>query len=197
RVPTGITTVVPPERSHYLAEVADTVRAYHARTAEQVEVARRRQGLRTTRELLARSGKPTADVEALLDETERQLDAESRALLDDWPATVEAYSRDEHVVTVGSREVRTPLRHESLAGTPVPKVALPRYGDDGDLLRWLRSENLPGRFPFTAGVFPFRTGEDPTRMFAGEGDAVRTNRRFHFLAQDSSATRLSTAFDSV
>ena len=116
---------------------------------------------------------------------------------------VAAYSGDEQVVRVrdggsGFREVRTPLTRESLSGSRVPRVALPRYGDHGELLRFLRSENLPGRFPFTAGVFPFRRdGEDPARMFAGEGDAFRTNRRFKLLSKDAPATRLSTAFDSV
>jgi methylmalonyl-CoA mutase len=197
RVPTGVTTVVPPDRSRYLSEVAETVRDYHRHSAEQVEAARRRQGLRTTRDLLANDRKPTDDVDALLGTADGQLDAESHALLDGWPATVEAYTGEEHVVTVRGREVHTQLHHESLSGTLIPKVALPRYGDDGDLLRWLRAENLPGRFPFTAGVFPFRSGEEPARMFAGEGDAVRTNRRFHLLAQGAQATRLSTAFDSV
>jgi isobutyryl-CoA mutase len=111
---------------------------------------------------------------------------------------VAAYSGDEHVDRVRDREIRTALTHQSLSGTKVPRIALPRFGDDGDLLRWLRDENLPGHFPYTAGVFAFkREGEDPTRMFAGEGDAVRTNRRFHLLAEGQPATRLSTAFDSV
>ena len=200
RVPTGVTTVVPPDRSRYLADVAGTVRDYHRFTAEQVEVARRHQALRTTSDLLAAAGSSAAaaDVEDLLAAAEDELDAGSHALLDGWPATVEAYSGDEHVDVVRDREVRTVLTSVSLAGTHVPKVALPRFGDDGDLLRFLRDENLPGRFPFTGGVFAFkRVDEDPTRMFAGEGDATRTNRRFHLLAQGQPATRLSTAFDSV
>jgi methylmalonyl-CoA mutase len=198
RVPTGVTTIVPPARVGYLAEVAATVRGYHDRTAAQVEIARRHQALRTTSDLLAGAGAPTDDVEALLAEAEAALDPGSHALLDGWPATVEAYSGDEHVTQVRDREVRTSLTRTSLAGTHLPKVALPRFGDDGDLLRWLREENLPGRFPFTGGVFAFkRDGEDPTRMFAGEGDAQRTNRRFHLLAAGQPATRLSTAFDSV
>src|ERR687892_316165 len=214
RVPTGITAIVPPARTRYLADVAETVRAYHRHTAEQVGVARRRQALRTTRELLAETdtetGTATGDgaatgpaveaVQALLDDAERALDAESHTLLDGWPTTVDAYSGDEHVVTVREREIRTALTDVSLSGTHVPKVALPRRqdGDDGTLLAWLRNENLPGRFPFTGGVFAFkREGEDPTRMFAGEGDAFRTNRRFHLLSAGQPATRLSTAFDSV
>ncbi|HET6950950.1 MAG TPA: fused isobutyryl-CoA mutase/GTPase IcmF [Acidimicrobiales bacterium] len=198
RVPTGVATVVPPDRSRYLAEVAEAVRAYHARTAAQVEAARRQQALRIASDLLDREGAPTDDVEALLAVAESDLDEASHALLDEWPATVAAYSGDEHVTRVRDREVRTTLTTTSLSGTHVPKVALPRFDDDGDLLRWLRDENLPGRFPFTGGVFAFkREGEDPTRMFAGEGDAVRTNRRFHLLAEGQPATRLSTAFDSV
>jgi methylmalonyl-CoA mutase len=200
RVPTGVATVVPPERSRYLADVAGTVRDYHRFTAEQVEVARRHQALRTTSDLLAAAGSSAAaaDVEELLAVAEDELDPASHALLDGWPATVKAYSGDEHVDVVREREVRTALTSASLAGTHVPKVALPRFGDDGDLLRFLRDENLPGRFPFTGGVFAFkRVDEDPTRMFAGEGDATRTNRRFHLLAQGQPATRLSTAFDSV
>ena len=114
-----------------------------------------------------------------------ELSAASRELLDAWPARVAEY-RDAQLARV------------SLSGTPVPRVAVPRYTDDGELLRWLRAENLPGEFPYTAGVFPFkREGEDPARMFAGEGDPFRTNRRFHLLAADQPATRLSTAFDSV
>ncbi len=198
RVPTGVTTVVPPARTRYLAEVAETVRDYHRHTAEQVAAARRRQALATTRDLLSDAGSPTDDVEGLLAAADRDVDAESHALLDGWPATVEAYSGDEHVVTVRDREIRTALTDVSLSGTHVPKVALPRLDDDGALLRWLRDENLPGRFPFTGGVFAFkREGEDPTRMFAGEGDAFRTNRRFHLLSEGQPATRLSTAFDSV
>jgi isobutyryl-CoA mutase len=238
RVPTGIATIVPPARSRYLADVAETVREYHRRTGEQVGAARRRQALRTARDLLDDAGSSTSEpeaaraalpgperpgavgarsgqhsratgddvsgaireVESLLADAERALDAESHALLDDWQTTVETYSGDEHVVTVRDREIRTAVSDVSLSGTHVPRVALPRSleDDEGTLLRWLRNENLPGRFPFTGGVFAFkREGEDPTRMFAGEGDAFRTNRRFHLLSTGQPATRLSTAFDSV
>jgi methylmalonyl-CoA mutase len=198
RVPTGLSAVVPPSRARHLADVAQAVRDHHRVTADQTEVVRRRQALRRTHELLAAQGLPTNDVDGLEARSDAELDAESRLLLDQWPATVEAYSGDEHVVTVRDREIHTVLHHESLSGTRVPKVALPRTTDEADLLRWLRSENLPGRFPFTSGVFPFkREGESPTRMFAGEGEAARTNRRFHLLAEGQPATRLSTAFDSV
>ena len=178
--------------------MAGAVRDYHRFTAEQAEVARRHQALRITSDLLAAAGSSAAaaDVEELLAAAEDELDPAPHALLDGWPHTVEAYSGDEHVDVVRDREVRTPLTSVSLAGTHVPRVALPRFGDDGDLLRFLRDENLPGRFPFT-GASPSSVDEDPTRMFAGEGDATRTNRRFHLLAQGQPATRLSTAFDSV
>jgi isobutyryl-CoA mutase len=198
RVPTGISAVVPPARARHLADVAETVRAHHRVTAEQAEAAGRRQALRESRALLADEGRATGDLDELVARADGALDATSRRLLEGWPATVEAYSGDEHVVTVRDREIHTVLHHESLAGTAVPKVALPRFAGDADLLRWLREENLPGHFPFTAGVFPFkREGESPTRMFAGEGEAARTNRRFHLLAEGQPATRLSTAFDSV
>ena len=122
----------------------------------------------------------------------------SAALVSGWPAVVQAYSGPEQVVRIRDRELRTQLRRESLSGTAIPRVALPRYADHGDLLRFLRAENLPGYFPFTAGVFQFkREGEDPARMFAGEGDPFRTNRRFKLLSAGNPATRLSTAFDSV
>jgi isobutyryl-CoA mutase len=115
-----------------------------------------------------------------------------------WPDTVKAYSGDEQVVKVRKKELRTKLTHTSLSGTKVPKVVLPKYQDHGELLRWRMRENVPGEFPFTAGVFHFkRENEDPTRMFAGEGDPFRTNRRFHLLSRDMPAKRLSTAFDSV
>ena len=131
-------------------------------------------------------------------EADAELTGESKALLDSWPATVESYSGDEQVVVVRGRELRTALTRTSLSGTHIPRVALPRFTDHGELLRWLYAENVPGRFPFTAGVFPFkRDNEDPARMFAGEGDAFRTNRRFHLVAEGQPATRLSTAFDSV
>ncbi len=194
----GAAQIVPASRVRYLAEIAETVRGYHARTAELAEQARRVQRLAAVRDELAAAGLNASDVASLLSGAESELAPEARALLADWPATVEAYSGDELVVTVRDRELRTALVRESLSGSRVPRVALPRYTDHGELLRFLRAENLPGRFPFTAGVFPFkREGEDPARMFAGEGDPQRTNRRFHYLSKDSEATRLSTAFDSV
>ncbi|WP_327584991.1 methylmalonyl-CoA mutase family protein [Nonomuraea sp. NBC_00507] len=185
--------IVPPARSRYLAEIAEAVRAYHAETLAQAEVARRRQQLAAVQQLM--SDDRLKDLHAQAD---RELTDECRTLIDTWPAVKERYTADELVVKVRDREIHTPLWRETLSGNRVPRVALPRYTDHGDLLRFLRSENLPGTFPFTAGVFPFkREDEDPTRMFAGEGDPFRTNRRFKLLSRGQPATRLSTAFDSV
>ncbi|MFC4587810.1 fused isobutyryl-CoA mutase/GTPase IcmF [Sphaerisporangium corydalis] len=190
--------IVPPARVRYLADIAETVRGYHRQTAIQAEAARRRQQLAEVRELLAGEGADTSALDALRDRAADGLPAASRALLDGWPETVAAYSADELVVTVRGKEQRTPLWRTSLSGSRVPRVALPRFTDHGELLRFLRAENLPGRFPFTAGVFPFkRDDEDPIRMFAGEGDPFRTNRRFKLLSDGQPAVRLSTAFDSV
>ncbi|GAA1901288.1 fused isobutyryl-CoA mutase/GTPase IcmF [Lapillicoccus jejuensis] len=195
----GSHAVVPADRVRYLAEVADTVRGYHRRTGELVEQARRAQRLRAVADELAADGVTAADEVARRAEASYgDLPREVREQLDGWPAVVEAYSGDEQVVRVRDKEIRTTLRRESLSGSLVPRVSLPRYADHGELLSFLRRENLPGHFPFTAGVFPFkRDGEDPARMFAGEGDPFRTNRRFHLLSEGQPATRLSTAFDSV
>ncbi len=210
KVSTGLTTVVPSARVRYLAEVAETVRAYHAASEQLADVARRRQAVATTADELAAAGATdgeTAPVRRVLDQLDvdlAELDRPEsdpdgvRAQLEHWPSVVEQYRGDELVFHVRGREVVTPLRRTTLSGTSVPRVALPRTRDHGELVRYLRAENLPGRFPFTAGVFPLkRDAEAPARMFAGEGDPFRTNRRFHLLAAGAEATRLSTAFDSV
>ena len=193
KVPSDVHVIIPPKRQRYLAEIAETVRAYHQFAFEQSRIARERQQLAATRAML---GKELPEIQSLL--AERSLDADATALLDSWPETLKAYSGDEHVVKVRGKEIRTALGSASLSGTRVPKVALPKFEDHGELLRWRLRENLPGEFPFTAGVFHFkRENEDPTRMFAGEGSPFRTNRRFHLLSKDLPAKRLSTAFDSV
>ncbi|MBN9734844.1 MULTISPECIES: fused isobutyryl-CoA mutase/GTPase IcmF [unclassified Pseudonocardia] len=185
--------VIPPERVRYLAEIAETLRTYHSDTETHARAARTAQHLRTAKELVGGS-----DVDTALQRAEKEVPAESAELLEQWPSRVEDYSGDEYVYTVRDKEFRTKLTRETLSGNKVRRVALPRYDDDAELLRFLRRENLPGHFPFTAGVFPFkREGEDPARMFAGEGDPFRTNRRFKLLSADSDAKRLSTAFDSV
>ncbi|MGO9779542.1 MAG: fused isobutyryl-CoA mutase/GTPase IcmF [Streptosporangiaceae bacterium] len=188
--------VIPPGRTTYLAEIAETVRGYHAQTGRQVTAARRRQ--RLTEVAAELSGEPAEAVAALAKQAREDLSDASAGLIESWPAVAESYSGDEQVVQSRDRELRTQLTRQTLSGSRIPRVALPRYTDHGELLRFLREENLPGFFPFTAGVFPFkREGEDPARMFAGEGDPFRTNRRFKLLAAHAPATRLSTAFDSV
>jgi isobutyryl-CoA mutase len=196
RTSTDAAPVIPPARIGYLAEIAGTVRGYHEQTARQAEAARRLQRLTAVAAEL--EGDARRSVTDLAGQAREDLSADSGRLLDRWAATVEAYSGDEQVVKIRDRELHTQLTRETLSGSRVPRVALPRFTDHGDLLRFLREENLPGHFPFTAGVFPFkREGEDPARMFAGEGDPFRTNRRFKLLAEGNPATRLSTAFDSV
>ncbi|MBF2759165.1 MAG: cobalamin-dependent protein [Ectothiorhodospiraceae bacterium AqS1] len=197
--------IVPPARSRYLAEIAQVLRGYRAQVAEQAGHARRRQRLREVLRLLSESGEEAATpaVSRLLRESDNALDARARALLDEWPATCARYEGERQPPAQGAADEGKEgegiaLRRTTLSGTSVPRIALPRLSDEGDLLRFLMEEHLPGHFPFTAGVFPFkREGEDPSRMFAGEGDAKRTNRRFRLLSEHSRAKRLSTAFDSV
>ncbi len=198
KVSTGTSVIIPPSRSGYLADIAHTVRGYHRRTREQVDAVRRRDRLSHTRNELAGLGTPTDALDRLLADAELAVSPETAGALEQWPSTVESYRADELVVRVRDSELRTALWRETLSGNRIPRVALPRDTEPGGLVRFLRAENLPGRFPYTAGVFAFkRDGEDPARMFAGEGDPFRTNRRFHLLSADSLATRLSTAFDSV
>ena len=196
RTSVDATSVIPPSQTGYLAGVAATVRGYHAETARQAEAVRRVQRLTAVRHEL--TGEPAAAVAALLQQAEADVTDESRELVEGWRTVVEAYSGDVRVVRIRDQELETWLTRKSLSGNTIPRVALPRYTDHGELLRFLREENLPGYFPFTAGVFAFkREEEDPARMFAGEGDPFRTNRRFRLLSAGSEATRLSTAFDSV
>ncbi len=190
-------SIVPAPRVRYLAEIADTVRGYHAHVAQQAGYARQRQQLQAVIGMLGGSS-ATTELQPLLQKADQHLTPEARQLLDRWPCLVETYAGDELVVKIRDKELRTKLTTTSLSGTRIPKVALPRFSDHGDLLAWQMRENLPGEFPFTAGVFPFkREGEDPTRMFAGEGDAFRTNARFKKVSEGMPAKRLSTAFDSV
>ena len=192
------TTIIPPDKQRYLAEISDMVRGYHTSIETQSQLAREIQQLRASQTMLSESNAGNDDLNALATSKEASLDGNSHALLDGWPAVVDAYSGDEFVVKIRGREIRSSLTTTTLSGNIIPRVALPKYKDHGELLKWLMKDNLPGYFPFTAGVFPFkRENEDPTRMFAGEGNPFRTNSRFKYLSQHSEAKRLSTAFDSV
>ena len=216
---TGQNAIVPPPRSRYLAEIAETLRGYLAQARDQARIARERQQLTAAKAMLLEPSSPAqeqpsgdgnaissgptparavSELDNLIRQREAALDARSRKLLAMWPKTKAAYSGHEYVVKIRDREIRSALTTVSLSGTHIPKVALPRFEDHGEILRWQLTENVPGSFPFTAGVFAFkRENEDPTRMFAGEGDPFRTNKRFHLLADGMPAKRLSTAFDSV
>ncbi len=198
KVPADTTVVIPGHRTRYLADIAGTVRDYHRRTTEQAEALRHRDHLAAAREALAAEGADTGELDRLLARADDAVEAETTETLTRYDELAESYRGEELVFTVRDREIHTELWRETLSGSRVPRVALPRYTDRGELLSFLRREHLPGYFPYTAGVFPFkREGEDPARMFAGEGDAFRTNRRFKYLSSDSEAKRLSTAFDSV
>ena len=196
KTPSLVQIVLPAKRARYLAEISETLRDYHRHAEAQARIARERQQLSAVKEMLGKAA--PAEIDALVGQKNAALDGHSRKLLQHWPRTVATYSGDEQVVKVRGKEVRTRLTATSLSGTRLRKVALPKYADHGEILRWQLRENLPGEFPYTAGVFAFkRENEDPTRMFAGEGDPFRTNRRFHLLSRDVPAKRLSTAFDSV
>ncbi|WP_319588447.1 fused isobutyryl-CoA mutase/GTPase IcmF [uncultured Desulfobulbus sp.] len=190
--------IVPAERTRYLAEIADCLRGYHAHVEAQVKKVRERQALGMSKDLFSICGKPVASFDELLEWKEGELDPQTKKMLDRWPELVGQYGGEEHVVRIRDKEMRTQLTRTSLSGSTIRKVYLPRYQDEGEILRFLMKENVPGFFPYTAGVFPFkRENEDPTRMFAGEGDAFRTNRRFKTVSAGMPAHRLSTAFDSV
>ena len=194
--------IVPGARSRYLADIADSVRGYKKQALVQSRLAREIQQLRESSRMLKEANPEKTNafgaVNCLAAERESRLDANAARLLAGWPELQRAYAGDEYVVTVRDREIRTALVHTTLSGNKIRKVALPRYEDHGEILKWLLLDNVPGSFPYAAGTFAFkREGEDPTRMFAGEGDAFKTNTRFKLLSAGMAAKRLSTAFDSV
>jgi methylmalonyl-CoA mutase len=204
RTSTSKTIIIPPERTRYLSEISDTVRSYHRQTEQQAAAVRRAWHLKQTATAIS-GDNLEGDTESLLgrlkeeiEKAEAALEPETARLMKEWAEIQEKYTADELVYTVRGKEIRVPLFVESLSRRRIPKIALPRFSDPGEIYRWMRRENVPGRFPFTAGVFPLkRVDEEPTRMFAGEGDPARTNRRFKLLSADYPAKRLSTAFDSV
>jgi methylmalonyl-CoA mutase len=204
RTSSSKTIIIPPERTRYLAEISETVRSYHRRTKEQADAVRKAWHLKETETAISGDdlqGNTSAILSRLkmeIEKAEKSLDPETIRLLDDWKEIKKIYSKDDLTYHVRNQEIRVSLFTESLSHLRIPKIVLPKFKDPGEIYSWLRQENVSGRFPFTAGVFPLkRIDEDPTRMFAGEGDPIRTNSRFKLLSANYEAKRLSTAFDSV
>jgi methylmalonyl-CoA mutase len=195
--------IIPPARVRYLSEITETIRAYDAWADEQSAVANQLYGICQTETALAESEYKDGDhlapeLESLYRRVELKLDKQNQQILDGWDDKAARYREEAFVYKVRGRDVRVKTFAETLSLNRIPRVVLPRYEAWGDILRWNLQENVPGEFPFTAGVFPFkRKGEDPTRMFAGEGGPERTNSRFHYVSLGMPAKRLSTAFDSV
>jgi len=189
--------IIPPERVHYLGEIVHAARNYRKTVEEQAKIARTLFQLKGTRALVKGESAAT-EVDQLVSAFECKLHEEPRRIIDGWPQMKASYRQDALVTRVRDKEIRTELFTTTLSGTRIPRVCVPDYEDWGEIVRWSMKENVPGSFPYTAGVFPFkRVEEDPKRQFAGEGTPERTNRRFHYLCQDDGAKRLSTAFDSV
>lgn len=185
--------IVPPDRQNYLAEISTAIRKYKKETEAFSKTASELGSLKTVQPLL--KGTDTSAIEKSL---KGALPAEELQQLEGWDKLVSSYKKEDYVYEVRGKEIKQPLVQKSLSGLNIRRVVPPRFTDWGDRLRFLRLENMPGFFPYTAGVFPLkRIGEDPKRMFAGEGPPERTNKRFHFLSKEEPAKRLSTAFDSV
>ncbi len=193
--------LIPPARVRYLSEITETIRSYNKEVEEQSDVARTLFGLDRSINHLSQN-RETIDAVAALEtakaDLEKKLKNENKEILENWEAKKNAYLVDEYKYEVRGKEIKVDNYTVSLSHNKIPKVILPRYKDWGEILKWSKQENVPGEFPYAAGVFPFkRKGEDPTRMFAGEGGPERTNKRFHYLSKSMPAKRLSTAFDSV
>ncbi|MFD1780366.1 fused isobutyryl-CoA mutase/GTPase IcmF [Fredinandcohnia salidurans] len=192
--------IIPNDRRYYLREISDTVRNYHKKATEQVEIARKLFQISGTIESVKELGNEDVlkALETLHSQYEAKLSDESKKILGNWESLKETYKGEKFITKIRDKEIVTILKTKSLSGLSIPKISLPGFKDFGEILRWVYKENVPGAFPYTAGVFPFkREGEDPKRQFAGEGTPDRTNRRFHYLSKDDDAKRLSTAFDSV
>jgi methylmalonyl-CoA mutase len=200
---TSKTIVIPSERIRYLSEISSTIRRYHQTTDEQTSALRLNNHLKQSIELLKTKGDTTIEhaIEVLYSESKsisQTVNKETEETFEQWMELEKNYSGDELVYSVRGKEIRVPLYTESLSHSKIPKISLPKFRDPADIYNWIRRENLPGYFPFTGGVFPMkRAGEDPTRMFAGEGGPGQTNSRFKLLSENYAAKRLSTAFDSV
>ncbi len=190
--------IIPPKRVRYLSEIAENNRSYDEWVAKQAKIASQLYGLNASKAVFEGDEATQEILQKKYDDLSLDLSGQCKRELDNWPALQEQYAADEFIFKVRDKEIRVPTFKTSLAMSRIPKISLPKYKGWGDVLTWLMQENVPGSFPYTAGVFPFkRAGEDPTRMFAGEGGPERTNRRFHYLSSDLPAKRLSTAFDSV
>ena len=189
--------IIPPKRVRYLSEIAETIRSYNDWTEKQAEIARNLFAYKTTFERI-QDIKVSEPIKELYKKTELDLDPYNKIILDNWDEKVKRYAADEYVYQVRGKDIKVKSFSESLSHLKIPKISLPKYKDWGEILKWNLRENVPGEFPYAAGVFPFkREGEDPTRMFAGEGGPERTNKRFHYVSLGMPAKRLSTAFDSV
>ncbi|WP_162426196.1 methylmalonyl-CoA mutase family protein [Pontibacter pudoricolor] len=195
--------IIPPARTRYLSEISETIRNYDKWSKDQAEVAQKLYGIRKSIEAvqtieIADKDRLVKQLEEAYAEVALSLDGQNKKILENWKDKVQAYKNEFYVFKVRDKELKIKTHTESLSHLQIPKVSTPRYEAWGDLLKWNLQENVPGEFPYTAGVFPFkREGEDPTRMFAGEGGPERTNRRFHYVSLGMPAKRLSTAFDSV
>ena len=193
--------IIPNDRRYYLRDISETVRRYKATAEEQADLARKVFQLDGAIEVAEKNEvneQVVTSLQALRDSVYHQLSSESKRILQEWEGFKEKYNQDRLVTVIRDKEIVTELKTKTLSGLLIPKVSLPKFKDYGEILSWVYKENVPGYFPYTAGVFPFkREGEDPKRQFAGEGPPVRTNKRFHYLSKDDDAKRLSTAFDSV
>ena len=191
-------TVIPPKRVRYLSEIVESNRVYDKEVESQALIAKRMYLLEGAKVLITDDLHTTEKLEKVFLKTKKELSEENIAFLKGWKNFKEEMSGDAYSYFVRGKEIKVETKYESLSHLKISKISLPKFQDWGDLLRWKGQENVPGQFPYTAGLFPFkRTGEDPTRMFAGEGGPERTNRRFHYVSADMDAKRLSTAFDSV
>ncbi len=189
--------IIPPARVRYLSEISESNRNYDKWALKQAKLASQAYALDTTAAIVSDSTVKEA-LESQLTRTFEDMDGACKRIVEGWEEKVASYKKPEFIYKVRNREIKVETTTKSLSGSDIPKVVLPKYSDWGDTLKWSLQENVPGEFPYTAGVFPFkRKGEDPTRMFAGEGGPERTNKRFHYLSLDTPANRLSTAFDSV
>ncbi len=189
--------IIPPSRIRYLSEIKEAIERYDQETDAQAKLARLYQDMISANEYIG-DKKGSVDLTEHIAELRQQLTPESLSVIEGWEEKKDSYAQDQFSYTVRNKEITVDNFTTSLSHNKIPKVVLPKYHDWGDILSWTRKENVPGDFPFTAGVFPFkRKGEDPTRMFAGEGGPERTNKRFHYLSNGMPAKRLSTAFDSV